>query len=180
MAGEGGVRTRRPASAWLWVGAGVVAAIVAFALARQAATERPEPLAAGVLAPRFTLRGTTGDAVTFAPPVARPIVLAFLATGCGHCARTAPDLVSLARRGTTVLAVDAGAGTRDERRVFARGALAGSVPFLADPGGDVSRRYRAVATPTIYVLGADGRVAAAWVGEQPLERFEAALTAARG
>ena len=50
-------------------------------------------------------------------------------------------------------------------------ASADAVPLLADPGGDVSRRYRASATPTVYVLRADGRVAAAWVGEAPLQPF---------
>lgn len=171
---------RRPSSALIWIGLGALAALGALVLARQQATARPEPLAAGTAAPRFALTASSGERVTFAPPVARPLVLAFVATGCGHCARTAPALVALARAGTTVIAIDAGAATTADRRAFARGALAGAVPFLADPGGGVSRRYRASATPTVYVVGADGRVAAAWVGEAQLGRFEAALTAARG
>ena len=171
---------RRPSSTLIWIGVGAVAAVAALALAHQQATARPEPLAIGAAAPRFELRATGGERVAFAPPVARPVVLAFVSTGCGHCARTAPELVSLARRGTTVLAIDAGASPGADRRTFARDALAGAVPFLADPGGDVSRSYKASATPTVYVLRADGRVAAAWVGEAPMTRFETALTAARG
>jgi peroxiredoxin len=170
---------RRPSSTVIWIGIGAAAAVAAFALARHNATEAPQPLAVGAAAPRFTLRGTTGESVAFAPPVARPLVLAFVSMGCAHCARTAPELVALARRGTTVLAIDAGAGSDDERSAFARDSLAGAVPVLADPSGRVSRRYRASATPTVYVLRADGRVAAAWVGEAPLQRFEMALTAAR-
>ena len=155
---------RRPSSTLIWIGVGVVAAVAAFALARQAATDKPQPLAAGAVAPRFALHGTTGARVEFAPPVARPIVLAFIATGCGHCARTAPELVELARRGTTVLAVDAGDGSDSDRKTFARDSLRGAIPLLADPGGEVSRSYRASATPTVYVLRADGRVAQSWVG----------------
>ena len=103
--------------------------MAALALGRHDATEPPEPLAVGAAAPRFTLRDTTGDRVAFAPPVARPLVLAFVGTGCSHCVRTAPELVALARRGTTVLAIDAGAGSADERKTFARDELAGaSVP----------------------------------------------------
>ncbi len=171
---------RRPPSTLIWIGVGVVAAVAALALGRHDATEPPEPLAVGAAAPRFTLRDTTGGRVAFAPPVARPLVLAFVGTGCSHCVRTAPELVALARRGTTVLAIDAGAGSADERRTFARDELAGAVPFLADPGSRVSQRYRASATPTVYVLRADGRIAAAWVGEASPSRFESALTAARG
>lgn len=171
---------RRPSSTLIWIGIGAVAAVGAFALARHNATEAPKPLAVGAAAPHFTLRGTTGESVAFAPPVARPLVLAFVSTGCAHCARTAPELVSLARRGTTVLAIDAGAGSARERSEFAHTSLAGVVPLLSDPGGGVARRYRASATPTVYVLRADGRVAAAWVGEVAPERFEHALTAARG
>jgi peroxiredoxin len=171
---------RRPSSTLVWIGVGVVAAVAAFALARQAATEAPQPLAAGAVAPGFALRGTTGKRVVFAPPVARPIVLAFISTGCAHCARTAPELVELARRGTKVLAVDAGSGSESERRTFARDSLGGTIPLLADPDGDVSRSYRASAIPTVYVLRADGHVARSWVGEAPLRRFETALTAARG
>lgn len=171
---------RRPSSTLIWIGVGAIAAVAAFALARQAAQEPPEPLPVGSAAPRFALRGTTGERVAFAPPVARPVVLAFVSTGCAHCARTAPELISLARSGTTVLAIDAGAGSDAERSAFARDTLAGVVPLLADPGRGVSRRYKASATPTVYVLRADGRVAAAWVGEVPMTRFETALTAARG
>ena len=170
---------RRPSSTLIWIGVGAVAVVAALALARQQATEPPKPLAVGADAPRFTLRATTGETVAFAPPVARPLVLAFVATGCGHCARTAPALVSLARRGTTVVAIDAGAGSEGERKAFARDTLDGAVPFLADPGGRVSQRYRASATPMIYVLRGNGRIAAAWVGEVSPQRFEAALMAAR-
>jgi peroxiredoxin len=174
------LRTPRPSSTLIWIGVGAVAAVAALALGRQAATDRPEPLAVGAAAPRFTLLSTTGERVAFAPPVARPLVLAFVGTGCSHCVRTAPELVALARRGTTVLAIDAAAGSAEERTTFARDELAGAVPFLADPGGRVSERYRASATPTVYVLRPDGRIAAAWVGEVSPQRFEAALTAARG
>jgi peroxiredoxin len=171
---------RRPSSTLIWIGVGAVAAVAALALGRHDATEPQQPLAVGAAAPRFALLATTGENVAFAPPVARPLVLAFVAMGCGHCARTAPELVALARRGTTVLAIDAGAGSAAERATFARDALAGAVPLLADPGGRVSDRYRASATPTVYVLQADGRIAAAWVGEASPRRFESALKAARG
>lgn len=171
---------RRPSSTLVWISIGVAAAVGAFALARHDATEPPKTLAVGAAAPRFALRGTSGESVAFKPPVARPLVLAFVSTGCGHCARTAPELVSLARHGTAVLAIDSGSGSHDQRNAFAHDSLGGVVPLLVDPGGAVSRRYRASATPTVYVLRTDGRVAAAWVGEVPLQRFETALTAARG
>jgi peroxiredoxin len=171
---------RRPPPTLIWIGVGAVAAVAAIALGRHDATEPPKPLAVGAAAPPFRLRATTGESVAFAPPVARPLVLAFVGTGCSHCVRTAPELVALARSGTTVLAIDAAAGSAQERKTFARDELAGAVPFLDDPGGRVSERYRASATPTVYVLRADGRIAATWVGEASPQRFQAALTAARG
>ena len=158
---------RRPSSTLIWIGVGAVAAVAAFALARQAATERPEPLAVGTAAPRVRAPRHDGGTRGLRPPVARPLVLAFVSTGCAHCERTAPELV-VARAARHHGARDRRRrGSDDERSAFARDTLAGAVPFLADPGGGVSQRYKASATPTVYVLRADGRVAAAWVGRSP-------------
>ena len=164
----GGLIMRRPSSTLIWIGVGAVAAVAAFALARHAATEPPEPLAVGAAAPRFALRGTAGERVAFAPPVARPLVLAFVGDGLRALRAHGPG----ARR--------AGAARHDRtgdrrRRRFGRRAqdvrarhLAGAVPFLADPAEASRSATSASATPTVYVLRADGRIAAAWVGEAPM------------
>ena len=141
---------RRPSSTLVWISIGVAAAVGASALARHNATEPPKTLAVGAAAPRFALRGTSGESVAFKPPVARPLVLAFVSTGCGHCARTAPELVSLARHGTAVLAIDSGSGSHDQRNAFAHDSLGGRGAAAGGPGrrgltplpriGDADRR----------------------------------------
>ena len=159
----------------------MVAAVAAFALGRHDATEaagaaRGRGGRAAFHAARHDRRSGSRSRLRSRDRSCSPSSARVAATA----SRTAPELVALARRGTTVLAIDAGAGSADERKTFARDELAGAVPFLADPGSRVSQRYRASATPTVYVLRADGRIAAAWVGEASPSRFESALTAARG
>ena len=79
--------------------------------------------------------------------------------------------------GTRVVAIDAASSSEDDCR-RSRESLGGT-PLLADPGSEVSKRYRAELYPTIYVIRPDGTIADAWVGETSESRFEDAVRAAR-
>lgn len=42
-----------------------------------------------------------------------------------------------------------------------------SVPLLLDPDGDVSAAYHITATPTVFLIGRDGKLVAKAIGNKP-------------
>jgi peroxiredoxin len=42
-----------------------------------------------------------------------------------------------------------------------------TVPLLLDPDGDASAAYRVTATPTVFLIGRDGRLIAKAIGTKP-------------
>jgi peroxiredoxin len=42
-----------------------------------------------------------------------------------------------------------------------------TLPFLLDPDGDVSSAYRITATPTVFLVGRDGKLVAKALGTKP-------------
>ena len=42
-----------------------------------------------------------------------------------------------------------------------------TVPLLLDPEGDVSAAYRITATPTVFLIGRDGKLIAKAIGTKP-------------
>lgn len=42
-----------------------------------------------------------------------------------------------------------------------------TVPLLLDPDGQVSSAYRITATPTVYLIGRDGKLIAKAIGNKP-------------
>lgn len=157
-----------------WVAAGAIAAAGALALAYQQATAVDPTLAAGTTAPAVDLPAVGGGSVL---QPGRPVVVAFVSTACGSCEKTAEQLVRLAGRGVTVAAIAQPDADDDMLASFASGPLAGDVPLARDDRS-TSAAFNVSAFPTVYVIDASGRIADAWVGDQPPARFDAAITRA--
>ncbi|MDX6376231.1 MAG: Redoxin [Gaiellaceae bacterium] len=158
-----------------WIAAGAVAAAGAMVLAYHQATSVEPTLPRGGTAPAVDLPAVAGGRVIAAQ---RPVVVAFVSTACGSCERTAGQLVRLAGRGVAVAAIAQPDATDDVLASFASGPLAGAVPLARDDRATGSA-FRVSAFPTVYVIDASGRIADAWVGDEPPERFDEALTPPR-
>jgi thiol-disulfide isomerase/thioredoxin len=155
-----------------WIAAGAVAAVGALALAYHQATTADPTLAAGTTAPVVDLPAVGGGSVL---QPGRPAVVAFVSTACGSCEKTAEQLVRLAGRGVTVAAIAQPDADDDMLASFATGPLAGDV-LLARDDRATGAAFKVTAFPTVYVIDASGRIADAWVGDQPPARFDAAIT----
>jgi peroxiredoxin len=68
-------------------------------------------------------------------------------------------------RGLVVLPISIEEGRRKVSGWADRHRL--TVPLLLDPEGDVSAAYRITATPTVFLVGRDGRLVAKAVGTKP-------------
>lgn len=120
----------------------------------------PSGLPVGATAPAFALVGTDGATVTLADLLARgrPIALTFVSPSCMPCRFMFPDISvwqqSLSDRLTIALIAH---GTPEELLVMERSF--GLVNLLSDPDAAVFRDYRGSATPSMLIIGADGRIA---------------------
>ncbi len=155
-----------------WIAAGAFAAVGALALAYHQATSTDPTLARGTMAPVVDLPAVAGGDVV---PPGRPVVVAFVSTACGSCEKTAAQLVRLAGQGIAVAAIAQPDADDDMLSSFATGPLAGDVPLARDDRA-TGAAFRVSAFPTVYVIDASGRIADAWVGDQPAARFDAAVT----
>jgi thiol-disulfide isomerase/thioredoxin len=122
----------------------------------------------------FVLEGMDGQRFALADLAGRPALLYFWATWCPYCSRELPSTIeSITRefgpRGLVVLAIDI-----QESRQTVAGWLAGksiSPRVLLDGSGEVTSAYGVTATPTVFVVTRDGRLAGkalgtkAWSGE---------------
>lgn len=120
----------------------------------------PSGLPVGVHAPAFSLMGTDGRTVTLADLLAlgRPIALTFVSPSCMPCRYMFPDISawqqSLSDRLTIALVAH---GNLDEVRTMER--VYGLGNLLADPDVSVFRDYHGSATPSMLIIGADGKIA---------------------
>jgi methylamine dehydrogenase accessory protein MauD len=115
-------------------------------------------LAISAQAPSWELPDTSGERVSLSAFRGRPLLLAFMQTGCEPCHQIVPRLNRLVKKQRyAVVAIVH--GKPDE--VQAWGAeMQASFPVLVQEGWDVSRRYEVFATPFAFVLDADGAVRA--------------------
>ena len=139
----------------------------------------------GKRAPAFALPALDGGRVSLGDLRGRVVMLYFWASWCPYCAKELPSAIEtvqreLADRGLDVLAIDIQeppdkvAAWVKQRKVTTR--------VLLDGEGTVSQLYGVTGTPTVFLIGRDGRLVAKapgtkpWAGPQGRELLGTLLT----
>jgi peroxiredoxin len=127
--------------------------------AAEGASAGPAALAIGAPAPPFTLDDVDGRAVSLDElrAAGKPVVLVFSDPHCGPCRDLLPELVSWQRdhAAEMTLAV-VSRGTPEAHRETSNGS--GPRHVLLQRDREVAQAYRAHATPTAVLVGADGTI----------------------
>jgi uncharacterized membrane protein YphA (DoxX/SURF4 family)/peroxiredoxin len=120
----------------------------------------PAGLPVGAAAPPFSLRNVDGGTTTLDALLDRgkPVALVFISSGCGPCVRMFGELArwqsALVDRITIALL---GTGDQAELRELAEGQ--GLSNLLVQDDAEVFHAYHAGATPSVVIVGADGKIA---------------------
>lgn len=121
-----------------------------------AAPAQPPALSLGTAAPDFRLPDLKGRFRTLADYRGKPAVLVFFNPDCGFCTQLAPKLADLP--GTAPQLIVMSRGDKQVNRQLARThQWKGDV--LLEPNWEVATSYRTNATPTGYLIDAEGRIA---------------------
>lgn len=121
-----------------------------------AAPAAPPALALGTAAPEFRLPDLKGRFRTLADYRGKPAVLVFFNPDCGFCTQLAPKLGELPASAPQLVVMTR--GDKQANRQLARThRWKGDV--LLEPNWDVASSYRTNATPTGYLIDAEGRIA---------------------
>ncbi len=120
----------------------------------------------------FELANLDGQPVSLSQQKGKVVLLYFWATWCPYCAKELPTAIEQAYRerkdqGFTVLAVNIQESRNKVAAWIKERGL--TVPVVLDTDGDVISRYRVRATPTIVLIGRDGRMVGRAVGMRPWE-----------
>jgi peroxiredoxin len=126
-------------------------------------------LTLGTPAPDFRLPDLDGRFRTPADYRGKPAMMIFFNPECGFCAQLAPKLRDLPA-GTPQLIVMSRGDKQVNRRLATENGWKGTV--LLESGWEVASAYRTNATPTGYLVDAEGRIASALaVGEEGVLRL---------
>jgi cytochrome c biogenesis protein CcmG/thiol:disulfide interchange protein DsbE len=187
---------RSTTATWAWIGGGVVVAVIVAMLAaggRGGGFEpsppgsvtidqaREGPLAAGEVVPAFSAPAIDGSTVRWTGRPERPTVLAVWASWCPHCQAELPRLAAALDRHpgvdlvTVVTAIGQRPGPTPPEYLASEGL---SFPVAVDDAsGTLARGLGVQGFPTVYYVGADGRVVGVTVGEVDAAQLEAMLEA---
>ncbi len=121
----------------------------------QPAVDQPAALPLGSLAPDFRLPDLKGRVRTLLDYRGRPAVLVFFNPDCGFCTQLAPILGELPAAAPQLVVM-----TRGDKAVNRRLAkqYGWRSDVLLEPGWEVATRYGTNATPTAYLVDAEGRI----------------------
>jgi cytochrome c biogenesis protein CcmG, thiol:disulfide interchange protein DsbE len=133
----------------------------------------------GAEAPRFELPTLDGDGLALGDLRGGPVVLAFWASWCTTCKADVPKLQQVSDawgpQGVTVV------GVVIEDALPAAQAAAASAqlryPSVFDADGTTRDAFGVLGTPETFLLDAEGRVAARWIGPLPAHELELRLAA---
>lgn len=161
---------------WVWLG---VLSLGILSMSRPAAAQdldrllRPMGLTAVSGTPAaFSLPATSGGKISLADHQGKVVLVYFWATWCPYCRRELPagvERVARERRGQpfAVLPVNV-EEPKDLVASWAKGAGL-TIPVLLDYDGAVARDYRVTATPTVFLIGRNGRLVARAAGNREWE-----------
>jgi peroxiredoxin len=134
----------------------------------------------GVEAPTFSLQTLDGEQLDLADLAGDPVVVTFWASWCSTCKQDMPAIQRLADRwgphGVSVVGVVIDDELGAAQEVAAEHQL--RYPSAFDAAGEVARAYAVTGTPETYLIGADGRIAAMWIGPLPAAELELQLAIA--
>jgi thiol-disulfide isomerase/thioredoxin len=148
------------------------------------------PLEPGSAAPDFASKDATGQEIRLANIKNKIIILDFWATWCGPCMQSMPHTQEVAKKFKDKDVIVLAVCTSDTRANFtrwvaAKRAVYPNISFTCDPNERGSATYDDRASqklygvqgiPTQFVIGKDGKIAAALVGfENGDDRLEKAL-----
>ena len=121
-----------------------------------AAPAAPPALSLGTPAPEFRLADLKGRFRTLADYRGKPAVMVFFNPDCGFCTQLAPRLGEVPASAPQLIVMSR--GDKQVNRQLARThRWKGDV--LLEPNWEVATSYRTNATPTGYLVDADGRIA---------------------
>lgn len=117
---------------------------------------QPPALSLGTPAPDFRLPDLKGRFRTLADYRGKPAVMVFFNPDCGFCTQLAPRLGELPAQAPQLIVM-----TRGDKAVNRKLAREHRWPgdVLLEPNWEVATRYRTNATPTGYLIDAEGRIA---------------------
>ena len=130
----------------------------------------------GTQAPDFTAYDGNSKAVKLSDYAGKVVLIDLWATWCGPCQRALPEINALAKKYAGQV-VTLGANIWDEQAAFADWLPAhkslDSITFVRESGarndGVTGKAYGIVAIPSQYIVGKDGKVAAAFCVAAPGE-----------
>ncbi len=179
-----GNATTRPAAAIMAPPAGAPSTAAA-------TSPRPALLAPGAVAPDFVMQDVTGREVRLSDFKGKVVILDFWATWCGPCIASFPHAQEIAARYKDQDVVLLASGTSDTIEAFKQWIPKNqpkypNLQFVFDPNArntpNFEQRasaslYGVTGIPTQFVIGRDGKIAAALVGNNGKDdaRAEAAL-----
>ncbi len=132
--------------------AALVAALLAFSVGLNAASQSP--------APDFTLKSASGENIKLSELRGQVVLINFWASWCGPCRQEMPLLDELYQRyeplGFTMLGVNVEKDSNDALRLLEESPV--TFPILFDQENAVSKMYDVNAMPSTVLVDRDGNV----------------------
>lgn len=145
--------------------------VTVLALGLAACASNNAPVAGGAAA--FTLPNVNGTQFDIAKDAkGQPVFIAFMATYCGYCKKSVPQVVDLSKtfgpKGLKVIGIFANP-TKDEPAQYAKDY--GVTYDVLYDGGDVAAKFGVSGVPHFVLLDKNHNVVQTWTGYSPNHNF---------